>query len=1338
MKKYLLIVSGLLAVLAVFLIPAVEDSKFETLATNDAWEKEKAKKRFQRQNGYVKLDEPDKLQEFHRGIRTREGENAPAYQPNYRFKELNKLKSRNRASRRTSNTPGVLEYIERGPSNVPGRTRALVVLPGDPSHNTWLAGASGGGIWKTTNAGASWENKSADFPTLAVSTLAMSDSDPNIIYAGTGEYIASAGTAIEGDGIFKSTDGGDTWVHLTATSGSKNFISVTRVIVDPSNPDVVLSCSAPNRWDNDFNSVIMKSVDGGATWYNVFTVETGGAVEQLIADPDNFNIIYAAQNGVGVLKSIDAGETWEISSSGMSPDGRIEIAVSPVNPNKVYASTQGSLSGNASDLYVSSDKGVSWDLVGVKFNASSVDFLGGQGWYDNTIVCHPYNEDIVYYGGVGLFRTEITNGSNSSQYVEFAEIPPFMAFVNFGADAEGGALEIGPSANGASVILKFGNGASQMAHRFTVPANGGSNNDGGAGIPASDYSYNDYVAVPFEVYEVDENGTEIRQLMVSFRDQQRDGGFNLNPRDDVNDPNLLTAREYVYINNVDYDATTPDANITTNGGHEYNEMYFFWPILVNGQTWDPDNLPESSLKILTQTVETLNASTLPIADPYGDYNGLNSFDVWGEDVHPDQHFTVAIKENEASETFRIVLTNDGGVFVTDESSDPGAVNGSWNFSGKTYNTSQFYGADKMPGGESYIGGMQDNGTWYSPTNTNANDKTAYIFAIGGDGFEVLWHSQDPDKMIGGSQNNGLARTTDGGATWNSASAGLSGSHPFITKLAGSKSTPDVIYCVSSAGVFKSNNFGGSWNLTPITSNWVGTTTFLDVEVSRANPDIVWAGSGMGVSTKLHVSTDEGVTFSETNNYTGTTLGAISRLASHPSEPNTAYALFSFAEGPKVLRTTDLGQTWEDISGFDNNSTSANGFPDVAVYCLYVRPDNPDIIWVGTEIGIVESTDNGATWSFNEDYISASVWDMKGQDNEIVMATHGRGIWSAVLEVSQNGLAAPQVTNVYNTPDEKVIVELEFQLDYDEYELYADGNLVFSGANATIGSEMITLTDLMPGDVSFSTRATVNGAKAASTVKIFPVFDLDEPANSLNTAFGNPPAFYGDDFAITSFAGNPALQTIHNYNNDMDAYSLLGTPITVSSSLPMLYYSDVAIVEPDRDIVSVEATKDGINWVKLKSYDASENANWTAAFNAGADGDRSMMVDQEIDLSNFFEAGDLILIRFRIQSDEQNVGWGWAIDNLSIQQAPTAVKRPATIDFTIAPNPVSNGQLRISATENIQMIELIDLSGKRTLVNNYDYLNNTAIVNTQGINSGIYTLRVYTKSGFDTEKIVISN
>lgn len=948
-----------------------------------------------RKAGYTKkFDQPDMYVEYHRDIRTRDGEEIMGYKSGYRLAELEKMQQQ----AMLKGSKNILPWVERGPANVPGRTRGLIVDPDDPSAKTWFAGSVGGGIWKTTNEGGAWTKLTPDFPNLAISWLAMAPSNSNVIYAGTGEGFFAIGM-INGDGIFKSTDKGNTWTQLSSTIGTDDFQNVNRIIVDPNNENILLASTNTGSL-NTFASGIYKSEDGGDTWRRVYNSPSPGRVQQLIYHPSDFNIQYAAVYGKGVLKSTDAGETWQNFSIGLSPNGRVEIAAAPTNPNRLFASCEGTLSGNGSDLYISDDAGASWSLVKAPTGSTTPDFLGGQGWFDNTIAVELYDDKKVYVAGVNIFRASMRNDSstNPADFLGLDEenTGSFLQLINFGAEYYGGRLSKGnaAAADFVSVEVRFGPGRTQKAHRFTVAPTSGTNGDGGAGVPASQYQYQDYADVPFEVWDITNN----RQLMASFRDQERDGNWDLEPRNPSIDSK---AREYIYIHAIPY-STTANPNIALNGGHTHNQMYFFWPVLPDNGTFNPNNLPESAIRIKWGSLTVRFADWAVISDAYNQFSnpGKNNYGLGQFNMHPDQHNLVMIPVNPASKTYKLLVANDGGVFVSKASTDPGMTDNDFIFAGTTYNTTQFYGADKAPGLNRYIGGSQDNGTWYSPSGQSASKTTNYLPAIGGDGFEVVWNYKNPQRMIGGSQYNGFRRTTDGGTSWAIARTGLedvgSGRAPFISKLANSKSNPDVLYAVGSTGLWKSYNFGQSWFSKPIPENW-SFGSFSNVKISVANYNIVWAGGAMRSNGRIYVSKDGGHTFNPTNNYTDVPLGRISGLATHSTEDSTAYVLFSFARAPKILRTTNLGQTWEDISGFGTGEVSTNGFPDVAVYSLLVLPHNPNVLWAGTEIGIIESLDNGATWALaNNGLPSASVWDLKVVDDQIVAATHGRGIWSVTI------------------------------------------------------------------------------------------------------------------------------------------------------------------------------------------------------------------------------------------------------------------------------------------------------------------------------------------------------
>lgn len=1264
-----------------------------------------------------KFDGPDEFARFHIGIRTREGKDAPDYRLGYKLRALSTAQARKmtRSGARTKSS-GVVSWNERGPANVPGRTRGLIVDPDDLAKNTWYAGSASGGIWKTSNAGQSWTLITPELSNLATTVLGMAASNHNVIYAGTGEGFFTV-DAVDGVGIFKSTDRGQTWQHLAST---QNFGDVNRVAIDPANENiVVVAC----------NDGIYRSTTGGTLWTKVLDEEN---IQDLKPHPGNFNIQYASQNSIGIFKSINGGITWTKFGTGLSPSGRMEIAVSPVTTNRIFVSAEGQLSGTGSDLYVSDDSGAHWNLVDVRLDNNAVNFLSDQGWYDNTIVCHPFDANIVYFGGVDLFHLQ--KGSSTTTVASYSaeeiNTEDFLSLVNFSATHYNGRLDVGGSAAGISVEVRFGPGKIQKAHRFLVPQGATSE------IDADDYTYQNYVDVPFQVWDITNN----RQLMASFRDQGRDGQFNLIPSNTSSMIATEQSREYLYIHNITY-GTSPSSEIMVSGGNEIKQMYFFWPVLGEGGTWPPTSA--GTFKIVANNIQKFNATTNFITDGRNEYGDSDKND----NVHVDHHNLVIIPMT--STTFKILNANDGGVFVSNTSATPGINDNNWTSTNKGYNTSQFYGADKKPGAEEYFGGMQDNGSWQSPGGATASATSVYNSRIGGDGFEVIWNSLNPSSLIGSSQGNIFYRSTNGGQTFTLSTNGLSGEMPFISKLANSKSFAHRVFTVGEHGVFVSSNFGATWTLTPITQNW-GLTSFMDIEVSQANANIVWAGSGMSSTQKIHLSKDGGKTFQQTNNYTVVNMGPISKLASHPTEPNTAFALFSFAETPKILRTINAGQTWQDISGFGAGAISTNGFPDVAVYCLYVRPDNPDIIWAGTEIGIVESLDGAATWTLLDDFQNVAVWDMKAQDNQIVIATHGRGIWTATMEQPQsNYVKRPEIIAQGTNSKEQFIIRIKSEESFDSLEIYTNQILNRSIKNSIVpGTMELILGGLELGDINVYLIAYKNGAPYASTEYLFSYLDILAVKNNYSTYFNTIADLTLENLNLQSFTGTSpsarkSLHTPHAYVVSKRHSVLIRTPIKVSSTFPEMFYSDIAIVEPGNDSVAVEATKNGLDWISLKQpYDASANSAWQLAYTNNQPGTRPMFLENEIDISSYFAADDTLLFRLHMGSGLTTTSWGWAIDYISIQEEPLASEFPETksTSFAIYPNP-SQGpismkfELQKPSEVNIKIVDMFGRTCHSESFGNKQIGEHTSELNLEHLSRGTYLIVLNTSDGAQVVKVV---
>ena len=1321
MKKIIFLTASF--ALSIFLLISVETSpeREESAPSTDASLTE------------VKYDGPAEFIKFHNGIRTRDDEATPGYQPGFKIDELRKAIFNQAKSSRTRFSAEVqssgIEWTERGPVNVPGRTRGLLVDPDDATKNTWFAGSASGGVWKTTNGGTNWTLITPDLSNLATTVLVMAESNHNIFYLGTGEGFGNI-DAVNGNGMFKSTDRGQTWNYLPSTS---TFNDINRAIVSPVDPDIVIVAT---------NKGIYRTTDGGNNWTHVSSL---ALIEDLNATPGNFNVQYATQKTKGVLKSTDGGINWALSNTGMSPSGRIEIDISPVDTNRIFASAQGTLSGSKSDLYISIDAGVTWTIVDVSFNNATIDFLGGQGWYDNAIACDPFNANIVYVGGVNIFRLQLGTGSTSvAIYTVEENNTSFINLVNFNANQYQGKLAVGTGTN-KSVEVRFGSGKNQLAHRFTVPPAGGTNKNGGPGVPDNQYLYQDYVQVPFEVWEIDAIGNDVRQLMVSFRDQERDGKFNLKIQDAVNDPNLLTSREYLFIHDATYQ-TTPSSVIAINGGQIVNRMYFFWPVLSTGKTW-PGDIVDSKLRILVSSIPKLNAATTTVTDAYGQFDKKNSFVNSGVDVHPDHHNITMIPVSNL--TYKILIANDGGLFISNTSETPGIAQGNWTMVGRTFNTTQFYGADKQPKSSNYLGGAQDNGTWFS-SSSNTTATTAYNMGIGGDGFEAIWHNLDASLMIGSSQGNAFRRSMDGGQSWATATTGLTGDMPFISKLANSRDFPDRVFTVGTNGLFVSNNFGSSWSLTPIASKW-GASSFLDVEVSRANANIVWAGSGMSANRNLYVSVNGGSTFTQTTNFTGVTLGTISKLASHPFEPSTAYVLFSFAQTPKILRTTNLGQTWQDISGFGTGTVSTSGFPDVATYCLYVRPDNPNIIWVGTEIGIVESQDNGQSWALLSEFPKVAVWDMKGQDDEVVIATHGRGIWTAKIAKSQLPSIPPQIIASGTAPTKELLLKVQVDETYDSLQITING--VLAGSVKTLITPsilLLKLTGVIPGQKNIKVIGYKGSAPHHSANFSANHLNVLNTVDSYSNYFSTNTDLFLDGFFSQTMPGNNpmeklSLQTTHNYLLNTNYLTVLLHPIKVSGSFSQMFYRDIIIIEPVNDSFVVEATKDGITWLPLIApYDASANPLWADAYNNNKEGRTSMFVSHQLDLKNKFSAGDLVLIRLRMSSNSSITSWGCAIDYVSIQELPVAVEPTAVKETTVTvfPNP-STGIFTVTyrlKNPSVVTAQVMNSLGQVVVVKNFGHRlggEHNDVVSLEGEPGGTYLFVISTDTGKKTIRVVLA-
>jgi len=297
-------------------------------------------------------------------------------------------------------TPSLLEGNEWrlvGPYRG-GRVTTVAGVVGNDQ--LYYMGATGGGVWKTENAGLSWENISDDyFGVGTIGAIAVAESDPNVIYVGTGEKSIRGVTTSDGDGMYKSTDAGKTWEHL----GLPNAGQIARIKIHPRDPDLVYVAVQGRIWGPSEERGVYRSADGGETWEQVLKVDAQTGATDLRMDPTNPRILYAAmwEHGRkpwyvlsggyagGIFKSTDGGDTWEKKTDGL-PEliGKIGIDVSASNPQRLYAIVEAE--AGAGGLYRSDDGGETWELR----NGDRI--LWTRSWYYQHITADPVNENIVY------------------------------------------------------------------------------------------------------------------------------------------------------------------------------------------------------------------------------------------------------------------------------------------------------------------------------------------------------------------------------------------------------------------------------------------------------------------------------------------------------------------------------------------------------------------------------------------------------------------------------------------------------------------------------------------------------------------------------------------------------------------------------------------------------------------------------------------------------------------------------------------------------------------------------------------------------------------------------
>ena len=345
---------------------------------------------------------------------------------------------------------GGLRYRMIGPARG-GRVTAVTGVDQEPL--TFYFGSTGGGVWKTTDAGANWHDLSAQaFASSSIGALDVANSDPNIIYVGTGSEAIRSNVSI-GKGIYKSTDAGKTWKF----SGLRDAGQIGSINIHPTDPNIVFAAVVGNPFAHTKTRGVYRTKDGGATWENVlFLSDSTGAVD-IELKPDNPNVIYASMwhgqrrpwtiisggGEDGIFKSIDGGDHWTRLGNGLPTGvvGKSDLAVSAAAPNRVYALVEAKVGGG---LYRSDDAGEHWTLTNTTPGLITRPF-----YYDN-LDADPTNADIVYAGTEGFYKS--TDGGKTFRSIRSPHSDNHDMWIN----PKNGNLFIQSNDGGANVTQNGG------------------------------------------------------------------------------------------------------------------------------------------------------------------------------------------------------------------------------------------------------------------------------------------------------------------------------------------------------------------------------------------------------------------------------------------------------------------------------------------------------------------------------------------------------------------------------------------------------------------------------------------------------------------------------------------------------------------------------------------------------------------------------------------------------------------------------------------------------------------------------------------------------------------
>ena len=715
---------------------------------------------------------------------------------NNSFSQKNKKDSNNESSLYSG-----LKFRSIGPAFMSGRIAEIAINP--ENENEWYVAVGSGGVWKTVNSGTTWKPLTDNQSFYSTGSITIDPNNTSTIWLGTGENVGGRHVGI-GKGVFVTKDGGKTWKN----KGLNNSEHISKIIVNKKDSNIVFVASQGPLWSSGGDRGLYKSIDGGSNWNLVLSVNEWTGVTDVVVDPRDENIMYAATwqrhrnvaayigGGVGtkLFKSTDGGDSWRQLKTGLPTGklGKIGLAISEINPDVLYAAIE--LDRRKGAVYRSSNRGESWKKM-----SDTVSGATGPHYYQE-LVASPHHFDKIYLmdvrvqvsddGGKTFYRMNERNKHSDNHSMTFKKNDPNYLLVG----TDGGIYESFDDTKSWKYVnnlplTQFYKLAVDDSYPF-YNIYGGTQDNNTQGGPSRTFRSNGIVNSDWFV------------LL---------GGDGHQPATEPGNPNIVYAQsQQGYLNRVD--RTTGEAvSIRPYSGLNEDYERFNWdsPILVSShnpkrlyfgsqRVWKSDDRGDSWTPISKDLTKNQERLELPIMGKQQSWD--TALDVYAMSTY---NTITSLSESVLNQNILYAGTDDGLIQTTKDG-------------GLTWISMS---VDKLPG---------------VPSTSFVNDIKADHFDS-----QVAYVALDNHKF--GDYRPYLYKTSNGGKSWKSIVNGLP-EDTFIWRIVQDHIDPNLLFLATEYGLYFSNNQGEKWIKF---STGLPTISIRDLAIQKRENDLVLATFGRG-------------------------------------------------------------------------------------------------------------------------------------------------------------------------------------------------------------------------------------------------------------------------------------------------------------------------------------------------------------------------------------------------------------------------------------------------------------------------------------------------------------